>query len=559
MLDSLVKIDRTITRLEKWLPPPKSSKRNKVAIPCLAEFVKQSWHVLEPGAELTWNWHIDAMCLHAEVLLIGWMRSQPGINWRSPLETLLTWLRQGTAELQACVEGLEAWRDREDAQQPYQNLLINVPPGSLKSRTISVCLPAWMWLHVPRWRSLFLSANPRVAMRDALFCRDLVESKWYRDTFQPAWGLRADQSAKSNYWNTAGGMRFAFGMTAKITGDRADALFIDDPHDAEEVKNSEARRLEVLERWDNAIRNRVNDLRYSVRLGIMQRLHTEDWSGHVLSKGGWEHLSIEQEFDAEVERRGLSSLGWDDPRSQPGELMFPIRFPAEVLTEEKEVLGSFGYAGQHQQRPVPLEGGLIKAKDIGRYNTPRSRYDQIVISLDSAKKKGTSNCPWSWGVFGVTRDSYDLLSVHTERHDYPSGKRTMLNLILQWNPDAVLIEDKSSGTILLQELKDPKDAGKAAAGLGGRRINAIAILPEADKITRMATQTPTIEAGWLRLPENAPWLPDFEAVLFSYPRSSISDPIDMLSQFLKWAKARSVSVAQPQHRAMQANSNMRVF
>ena len=89
-----------------------------------------------------------------------------------------------------------------------------------------------MWLRYPSWRVLCLSSNPRVAMRDAMLCRDLIESPWYQNRFSPSWRLRDDQNAKSLYWTTAGGFRTSLGRFAKVTGDRADAIFPDDPHDA---------------------------------------------------------------------------------------------------------------------------------------------------------------------------------------------------------------------------------------------------------------------------------------------------------------------------------------
>ena len=289
----------------------------------LAEFVRYGWHVLEATTPLDWNWHIDAVCGHIQAVLEDWMKRQADPTF----------------------------------VQRIQNLLINIPPGTAKSRIVSVMTPAWMWVHCPQWRAIFLSANPRVAMRDSIYCRDVLESDWYRDWFNPQWSLAEDQNAKGLYRNTAGGYRQAMGFKARITGDRADALFVDDPHDAEEVE-SDIVRESVIDRWDSAIANRVNDLRSSVRIGIMQRLHFDDWSGHVLKTGIWEHLCIPQEF--EPKRARTTVIGWNDPRTQEGELLFPKRFTKPILTQELARLGSMGYAGQHQQQPMPSEGGVFK-------------------------------------------------------------------------------------------------------------------------------------------------------------------------------------------------------
>lgn len=298
----------------------------------LAEFIREGWHVLEPTTPLIWNWHMDAIALHVQAAVEGWMDVQ-------------RWMQR---------EQLRATErpDQEPETQPVQliqNLLFNVPPGSAKSRIISVYTPPWVWLRWPEWRVLYLSTNPDVALRDSVFCREVIESDWYQSWFRPEWQLADDQNAKSFYRNTRGGSRRAKGYLAKITGDRYDALFVDDPNDPEEA-HSETVRTSINDRWTSTIYNRVNDLRTSLRIGIQQRVHEDDWSGHVLQEGGWEHVCIPMEYEPQrldAERDGIprtTAIGWSDPRTEEGELLFPERFPPEVVAKEKKRLGSYGYA-----------------------------------------------------------------------------------------------------------------------------------------------------------------------------------------------------------------------
>ena len=219
-----------------------------LSIPSLSKFVRDSWHVLESSTELNWNWHIDAVCLHAEAIFLDWHDKKRGLIPR----------------------------------QRMQNLLINIPPGSMKSRIISVCFPAWAWLHDPSWKAYFIAANPTVATRDSMYCKEIITSDWYQSTFKPLWTLSKTHNNQKSFANTLGGFRKAFGFFAKIAGDRSDCLVFDDPHDASDVIST-VKRLAVLNRWDTTIYNRVNDLRISVRLGIMQRLHEDDLAGHVYS------------------------------------------------------------------------------------------------------------------------------------------------------------------------------------------------------------------------------------------------------------------------------------
>lgn len=330
----------------------------------LSEFIRYGWHVLEETTPLEWNWHIEAIADHLQAAFEDWVRTQDGAT-----------------------DADSAGYD-ETFVQRIQNLLINIPPGTAKSRIVGVMFPAWVWLHRPSWRAIFLSANPRVAVRDSIYCRDLILSEWYQSWFKPEWSLTSDQNAKTLFRNSKGGFRQAMGFDSSITGDRADALVFDDPHDADEV-NSDDVRQGVLDRWDTAIANRVNDLRYSLRIGVMQRLHEEDLSGHVLKKGGWVHLRLPMEFEREPEckcptcKTGETPIGWHDPRTEEGELLFPKRFPKSVLADELARLTPYGYAGQMQQRPSPA-GGSFFEKAWFKIGTPPRRFKKLVRYWDIA-------------------------------------------------------------------------------------------------------------------------------------------------------------------------------
>lgn len=477
----------------------------------LAEFFRQSWHVLEPSTPLLWNWHMEAICLHVQVALTDWEEKQKDPSY----------------------------------VQRIKDLLINVPPGSAKSRIVSVCAPAWMWLRCPTWRVICLSGNPRVATRDSLYCRTLIESDWYQGSFAPPWQLAADQDTKTLYKNTAGGFRQASTMTSKIAGDRADALLVDDPNDAEEV-NSEAHRHEVNDRWDTAIANRVNDPRSSVRIGIMQRLHEEDWTGHVLENGTWTHLVIPQEYDPELATDvAHSPIGWCDPRKEPGELLHPERFPREVLDEEKRRLGSYGYAGQHQQRPAPKGGGMFKdtwwrfwkPDGVGvegqrpkgcRAEAARplpEKLDVIILSVDAnfgggeltQGKKRSFMVIQVWAAKGA--DRY-LLDQRRAQWEYKDGKESFRQMCAAW-PRAArkVIEAKANGPAIISDLQS------SVPGL-------VPLNPEGGKEVRAARMQPEVEAGNVFLPDGAGWLEDFVGEFRTFPNGANDDQVDAASQAL---------------------------
>ena len=275
----------------------------------------------------------------------------------------------------------------EDPKPRHQH-----PAGTGKSRFVSVFAPAWMWLRWPSWRAIFISGNPRVTLRDADYCRTLIESDWYCERFELDWSLAKDQNAKSLYRNTAGGYRMSISAGSKITGDRADALFVDDPNDAAEV-DSAAYRDSINDWWDQGAGNRVNDLRCSVRVLVQQRFHEKDLTGHASKRMG--KLVIPQEYEP---TDAVSAIGWSDPRKQEGELMFPSRFPAEVLRAEKSRLGITGYAGQHQQRPVPAGGNLFKLEWFDDIVAVLPAMKRVVRAWDLAATEETSGKDPDWTV-----------------------------------------------------------------------------------------------------------------------------------------------------------------
>ena len=286
----------------------------------LSEFVKGAWPIFDPETPLVWNWHMDAVCDHVQALFEGTLGKD--------------------------------------------NLQVNVPPGSSKSTIVSVCGPAWFWLHRPSYRGVFASGNPKVSSRDSMKCRAILESDWYRYTFGVQWAFKRDQNAKLGYANTETGVRVAATTGQRITGERYNGIWVDDALDAQMAfQQVEVDRINI-EWWDNGAFNRVVPFREgaknrSTRCLIGQRLREDDIFGHSLELMAeiWEVLVIPQEW--EEKQRRVTSIGWTDPRKEEGELMFPKLFHAQKLLEEKAMLGQSGYEGQHQQRPSGMADHLL--------------------------------------------------------------------------------------------------------------------------------------------------------------------------------------------------------
>lgn len=309
----------------------------------LSYFVRTAWLVIMPGIPLHWNWHLEQMCRHIQGMLEEWIKRA----------------NDPTYEMKA------------------QNLAINCPPRSLKSTILSVCAPAWMWIRWPSFKFLFLSANPRVAQRDAHACTALIEGAWYTELrqilaeqYEPgtpehkrvAWTIT--RPGVMEYTNSEGGVRIAMGFTAVVVGLGGDGIFIDDPNDTKKVM-AEAERAKINDTWDLSLCNRVNSYTDSIRVMIMQRCHEMDLTGHwheSMPDESTIYLVMPLEYDPEqaLESSAKSPFGYRDPRTILNECIHPARFSPAVIASELKRLGPYGFAGQMNQKPTPLEGGAFK-------------------------------------------------------------------------------------------------------------------------------------------------------------------------------------------------------
>jgi predicted phage terminase large subunit-like protein len=279
----------------------------------LKDFVKQAWHVLEPPKRpFQDNWHISAICDHLEAISAGHI----------------------------------------------QNLLINIPPGHMKSWLCSVAWNAWEWIDQPYTRWLTGSYSMSLAVRDTTRTRRLIESAWYQENFGTSFEFQHDQNQKTRYENTETGFRVAITPGMGGTGERGNRIVIDDPHNVRGAL-SPVQRKEVIDWWDETMPTRTNDPAADSWIVTMQRLHQADLSGHIIeTEPNFEHLMLPMEY--EPDRKCKTSIQFTDPRKRKGELLFPERFGRQTLATWTRRLGSYGAAGQLQQRPAPRGGGLFQ-------------------------------------------------------------------------------------------------------------------------------------------------------------------------------------------------------
>jgi hypothetical protein len=271
--------------------------------------------------------------------------------------------------------------------------------------------PCWEWIDHPERRWLFASYAESLSVRDNVRSRRLIQSPWYAANWADRFELAGDQNEKRRIENTKGGHRIAIGTGGSATGEGGDRLIIDDPHNIVEIESDVCRRG-VLSWFDTVFITRRNNPQTSAMVLILQRSHTDDLAGHVLEMGGWECLSLPTEYEGDKRK---TVIGWSDPRTTEGELLWPSRFGAAEIAEAKKTLGSFAFSAQHQQRPVPAGGGIWKKawfRFYRRSDLP-TKFDVQISSWDAAfKDLSTSDyvCGQLWGRIGA--DFYLLDQIH---------------------------------------------------------------------------------------------------------------------------------------------------
>ena len=377
--------------------------------------------------------------------------------------------------------------------------------------------------HLDYSREMALSYAQDLADKLARDCRSIMTSRWYRRIFPTRLG--AHRQAVQEFITTRQGCRLATSTGGVLTGRGADIILIDDPLKPEEAL-SDARRKAANEWFDHTLYSRLNDKRSGAIVIIMQRLHEDDLVGHVLAQEPWHVVRFPAIAEAD-EVHEIETI-WG-PRSfsrRRDEPLHADREPLETLDRIRRTIGEYNFAGQYQQSPAPLGGGLVKAVWFKRYREDElpKHFDRIVQSWDTANKatelSDFSVCT-TWGVKGK---ELFLLGVFRRRLEYPALKRAVREQHSLFDAQVVLIEDKASGTQLIQEL--------IADGCHG----VTRYQPTIDKVMRLHAQTTLIENGFVRIPENAPWLAEYLHELTVFPNGKHDDQANSTAQFLDWFK-----------------------
>lgn len=280
------------------------------------------------------------------------------------------------------------------------------------------------------------------------------------------------------------------------------------------IANSQLERDRANKWLSETLSSRKVDKEVSVTIIIMQRLHENDTTGYLLSKEGLKikHVCLPAELSEDVRPIELKHKYKDG-------LLDPIRLNRSVLITSKNDLGSYGYAGQMQQRPAPEGGGIIKKEWLKIINNPIPPNTVIKFQIDPAYTEKTTNDPTAIVGYYTLNNQVFVTSAISVYKEFP-------DLIL-WLPEylkdngytkrsMIYTEPKASGLSIVQQIRKTTDLNMT-----------ISDPPKDDKLTRVHIVSPKIESERIGLHYGA-WNDSFISQLISFPKALHDDEVDCL-------------------------------
>lgn len=441
-------------------------------------FVTKAFKILEPSTDFKTNWHIRYLC----------------------------------KRLQAEVERINSKKPKE------KDLIINIPPRHMKSFIVTVMLNAWTWTKYPHFKFLCASYADSLAGDQSGYCRDIIQSQWYQNLWGEVYKLK--ENTKTLYSNTKTGRRASVGIGGGGTGKGCDILIIDDPANPKQAL-SEKERNAINRTYKSTYYNRVNNQAVGLRIIIMQRLNTDDLTGHLIKNypNSYEHIN----FPAEI-RDNICPKNFD--RFYDGGVLWDSRFPKKELDNFKLNMTDNNYAGQYLQNPVLESGRIWQPEWFQKWegDIPQT-HEGYILSWDTAFKKNAKSDYSSCSIFALLGNGkYLLVRVLRQKILFPELKEVNKSLYLQYRPTNILIEDKASGQSLIQELQ--RDSSIFCP--------IVPMNPTENKKLRAEIISPILKQGkvWYY---NGDWYADFLEEVSNFPNCAHDDQVDSVSQFLLWS------------------------
>lgn len=404
-----------------------------------------------------------------------------------------------------------------------KRLIINVPPRHLKSHATSVAFPAWVLGHEPAKQILVVTYAQDLSDKLARDSRTLMTCPFYVGLFDTR--LSKGREAISEYETTDGGYRLSTSVGGVLTGRGADLIIIDDALKADDAL-SEVRRRSVNEWYDNTLRSRLNSQEMGTIIIVMQRLHADDLVAHVQKHESWDVLSLPAIAEEDETYDFSTPYGAKQIHRRTGEVLHPAFLSLAALETQRRAMTEYNFTAQYQQNPQPPSGVIVKREWLKFYG-PKDRpekFEQIIQSWDTANKDTELSNYSVCTTWGLKKQHLFLLDVYRRKVEFPELKRAVRELATLHRADIVLIEDKVSGSSLIQDLRfEHFSRAQAAPVIDG------------DKIMRLHSQTAKIEGGFVLFPKEAHWLETYLLELVTFPNSKYDDQVDSTVFALAWS------------------------
>ena len=405
----------------------------------------------------------------------------------------------------------------EVANGTCKRLIINMPPRHTKSEFASYLLPAWFLGKFPNKKIIETAHTAELAVGFGRKVRNLVDSEVYKSIF-PNVGLQSDSKAAGRWATNHGGDYFAIGVGGAVTGKGADILIIDDPHSEQEATIAQTNP----EVYDKTYEWYTSGPRQRLQPGgaiviVMTRWSKKDLTGQVLKSA--------------ANREGEEWKVIEFPAILPsGNPLWPEFWPISQLEALKNELPVGKWQAQYQQAPTSDVNAIIKREwwKIWEEEDP-PRCDFVIQSWDTAflktERSDYSACT-TWGVFykdddtGIPQANIILLNAIKKRMEFPELKKRAYEEWQEWEPDALIVEAKASGSPLLFELR--------AMGIP---VQEYTPGKGSDKIARLNAVSDLFSSGRVWVPETR-WADELVEEVASFPSGEHDDLVDSTSQAL---------------------------
>lgn len=311
-------------------------------------------------------------------------------------------------------------------------LIINIPPGHMKTELITKCFPVWALGKNPKLDICATGYSTTLTQTYSGEARDYYLSDSFKNVFPRRPNIRSDQNTKEWWKNEEGGSYYATGTGGSITGKRFNIFIIDDPLKPDDA-DSDVKRVGINNWYDNTVLSRLYDPLKDAVIIIMQRTHENDLCGYLIERmkeGTGEDFEVIS-LPAFAER--------EDEYRKEGEALHKDRYPKEALDTLKKSLGKVNFSCQYQQNPIAKESQEFH-EEWFRYYTEYPKSPHIFTTVDPAFSKSDKADYTAIVTVMFKGDSLYVLEVTNARIDPAEMEDKILYHARKWKPRKIGVE-----------------------------------------------------------------------------------------------------------------------